>query len=350
MNYRWLFLCAAFLLASPLMAREKTDILIMKNGDRITCEIRGLDSDTLYIKVKYILTTLSVNWSDVDHLESKQLFIVKTQEGLVYTGTLSIPPTQGERPSQLEILEAPEEKITLERDKVITLAETSNNFWERFNGNIGMGFIYTKANQSAQYNINSDVSYPRERWVATANFASNLTSNINVSTSTRNELSLSAQRLLKWNNWFYAGYADFLQSSEQGIQKQGTLGGGIGRYLKNTNHATITLTGGLAWQDTKYQQNSLNPSQQSTTALIAGAANLFYFDRTTLTVAATLLPSLSDAGRVHFNLNASYYVKLWRNLKWNFSFYGNWDNRPPAGFSTSDYGSSSGLSWTFGNR
>ena len=31
---------------------------------------------------------------------------------------------------------------------------------------------------------------------------------------------------------------------------------------------------------------------------------------------------------------------LWR--------YGNWDNRPPANFSGSDYGSSSGLSWTFG--
>jgi len=32
------------------------------------------------------------------------------------------------------------------------------------------------------------------------------------------------------------------------------------------------------------------------------------------------------------------------------SFYGNWDNQPPPGFSGSDYGSSSGLSWTFGLR
>jgi hypothetical protein len=43
-------------------------------------------------------------------------------------------------------------------------------------------------------------------------------------------------------------------------------------------------------------------------------------------------------------------VKLFSNLKWNVSFYGNWDNRPPPNFSGSDYGSSSGLSWTFGNR
>jgi hypothetical protein len=30
--------------------------------------------------------------------------------------------------------------------------------------------------------------------------------------------------------------------------------------------------------------------------------------------------------------------------------YGNWDNRPPPGFASSDYGSSSGVSWTFGNH
>jgi hypothetical protein len=57
---------------------------------------------------------------------------------------------------------------------------------------------------------------------------------------------------------------------------------------------------------------------------------------------------LSDPGRVRFNTNASYYIKIVSNLKWNLSFYGNWDNRPPPGFAGSDYGTSSGLSWTFG--
>ena len=32
------------------------------------------------------------------------------------------------------------------------------------------------------------------------------------------------------------------------------------------------------------------------------------------------------------------------------SFYGNWDNKPIAGFSGSDYGTTSGISWTFGSR
>ena len=34
----------ALLVATPLFAREKTDVLVMNNGDRLTGEIKGLDA------------------------------------------------------------------------------------------------------------------------------------------------------------------------------------------------------------------------------------------------------------------------------------------------------------------
>jgi hypothetical protein len=83
--------------------------------------------------------------------------------------------------------------------------------------------------------------------------------------------------------------------------------------------------------------------------MIAADIKLFTFKKTNLGATTILLPAFSDPGRVRFNTNATYYLKLFSNLSWNLSFYGNWDNRPPAGFSGSDYGTSSGLSWTFGN-
>ena len=78
MRARAIVLWGALFLAAPLFARNKSDVIIMRNGDRITCEIKGLDADTLFISVDYILSTQSVDWSKVDHVESKQLFIVKT--------------------------------------------------------------------------------------------------------------------------------------------------------------------------------------------------------------------------------------------------------------------------------
>ena len=49
-------------------------------------------------------------------------------------------------------------------------------------------------------------------------------------------------------------------------------------------------------------------------------------------------------------MNAAYYIKIYSKLKFNISFYGSWDNRPPPIFSGSDYGTSVGIDWTFGNR
>jgi Holliday junction resolvase len=351
MRFRLLLLCAAIFFPSSLIAREKTDVIVMKNGDRITCEIKGLRSNTLYVSVDYILSTLSVDWSKVDHVQSKQLFLVRTQDGTVYTGALSTPETSGGRPLQIEILEAPNEKVILEREQVTLMNETASNFWQRLNGRIGTGFTYSKGNDSTQYNLSSDVNYPRERWSAEARYSSNFTSNSGSSTSTRNEVGLSALHLMPWNNWYYIVVTDFLQSSVQGIQLQSTFGGGIGRIIKNTGSTSLTFYGGFAWQRINYGEAILPSStQQVTSGLIGSSLKLFKFDRTTLILNATFLPAISDPGRMHFNLSTSYYVKLFGKLDWNFTFYGNWDNRPPPGFSKSDYGTTSGLSLSFGNR
>jgi hypothetical protein len=76
---------------------------------------------------------------------------------------------------------------------------------------------------------------------------------------------------------------------------------------------------------------------------------LYRFNKTNLTLNALLLPAVSEPGRVFFTTNASYYIKITGNLSWNISFYGNWDNRPPGNLPGSNYGTSSGLSWTFGS-
>ena len=351
MNVRKILFCMAVLSAWRASAREKADVLVMRNGDRLTCEIKSLSADTLYISLDYALGTVAVDWFKVDHLESKQLFVVKTQNGETYSGTLSMPKMEGGRPVSIQILEPEGPEVKLERGEVAKVEQTSEGFWQRFNGSVGLGAIYNKGNQSTQYNLSTDVSYPRERWAASVAYDSTLSSNTGASTVSRNQIDTSAYRLLPWNNWYYKGIADFLQSSEQGIDWQYTFGGGIGRYLKNTNHTTITVTGGFAFQRIMYQERVLTaPTQHVASGWLSAEAKLFRFDKTNLVVTASLLPALSDPGRVHFNLNTSYYVKILGKFNFNISFYGNWDTQPPPGFVGSDYGLSTGLNWTFGNR
>jgi len=349
MKTRAIVLQFAIFLAIPLLARDKTDVLVMNNGDRLTCEVKGLDGGVLYVAFDYIDGTTSVDWSKVARLESQQLFVVKITDGSVYMGKLRTPETAADRPVRIQVVKVPEQELVLERSQIVQMIATSDRFWERFNGEIGFGVIYSKGNQSTQYSLSSETAYVRERWNARVSFDSNLSSSIGTTASTRNAITLSALHLMPQNNWFYSGLGSFLQSSEQGIALQSTLGAGVGRYLKNTNRASIAVLGGVAWQNTNYKQSSVSLSNQNVVAgLIYAEARLFKFSKTNLNATGALLPAFSDPGRVRFNTNVAYYIKLISNLKWNISFYGNWDNRPPPGFSGSDYGTSSGLTWTFG--
>jgi hypothetical protein len=335
--------------ALPLSARDKTDVMVMKNGDRMTCEVKGLDAGVLYVSFDYIDGTVSVDWSKVARLESKQLFVVKTQNGAVYTGTLTTAENPAERPVRIQVVDARGERAEIQQSDIVDMVATSDKFWQRFNGVISFGAIYSKGNQSTQFTLNSETNYVRERWVAEATLNSNLSSSTGANVSTRNSVGAVVRHLLPWNNWFYAGVGNVLQSSEQGIGLQSTFGGGGGRLFKNTNRFTIVVLGGMAWQDTSYQRSQVPLARQNIGAgLIYAEAQFFKFSRTNLDTSVALLPALTDPGRVRINSQASYYVKVFNNLKWNISFYGNWDNRPPAGLQGSDYGTSAGLSWTFG--
>jgi len=339
-----------FLAAAPLFARTKTDVLVMKNGDHLTCEIKGLDSGVLYVSFDYILGTSSVQWSKVAYIESKQLFVVKTSDGSSYTGTLGTAEVEEKRPVQIEVMEAAGKQSVLPRADVVKMGQTSDKFWQRFSGDLDSGIIYSKGNQTTQYNLGADLAYLRERWSGNANYSSTLSSSSGTSSAaTRNQLDLSGMRLLRWNNWFYTGIGSFLQSSEQDIRLQSNIGGGIGRYFKNTNRSTISLIGGMAWQSTKYDQSQGPiPVENVAAALIGTEMKFFKFNKTNLDLRATAFPALSQPGRIFVNTNATYYIKITGDLSWNVSFYGNWDNQPPRHLSGSDYGTSSGLSFTFG--
>jgi len=337
-------------LATPLCAREKTDVLVMKNGDRLTGEIKGLDEGTLYVSFSYILGTSSVQWSQVAYLESKQLFIVKAADGSTYTGTLSTAESEEKRPVKIEVVQSAEKHTVLPRTQIVKMSETSDSFWHRFSGDLDSGIIYSKGNETTQYSLGADVAYLRERWSASASYNSSLSSSSGTSSAaTRNQLNFIGQHLLPWNNYFYTGIGTFLQSSEQDIQLQSNIGAGIGRYLKDTNHTTITIIGGVAWQSTNYKQVDVPvPTQNIAAALVATQLKFFRFNKTNLNITASAFPALSDPGRIFADVNATYYIKITGDLSWNVSFYGNWDNNPPNHFSGSDYGTSSGLSFSFG--
>lgn len=174
MKCRHLILAFLFILSAPLLARDKKDRLIMRNGDSMTCELKGLEGGVLYVSFDYIDGTASVDWSKVARVESTQLFVVKTEDGSVYTGALKTAEMGASRPVQILVVQPPEPVHAVERSQVVNMVATSDRFWERFNGDISFGTIYTKGNQSTQYSLAASSEYLRERWNAGVRLDSNL--------------------------------------------------------------------------------------------------------------------------------------------------------------------------------
>jgi len=334
--------------AGNIWARPQTDVLVMRNGDRFTCEIKKLERGVLYAGFDYVDGTVSIAWSKVARVESSQLFIVHTQDGAVYEGTLRTPETPAQQPVKIEVLELTQQAATLERTNIVEMAQTAESFWRRLSGNIDSGLIYQKGNDTTQYNIGAELRLKRDLWSGSAGISSALSKSSGATASTRNQARLRALRLVGRKQWFYNGAAEFLQSSQQGINFQTTLGGGVGRFLKDTNNARIAVSAGLAWQETKYEPSIGSQSPPNALAgMFTGDLHLFKFKKTSVDITASVLPVLTEAGRVRSYVNTAYSIQIISNLWFKISFYGNWDNRPPATFSGSDYGTSSSISWSF---
>ncbi len=334
--------------AGFVWARPKTDVLVMKNGDHLTCEIKKLERGVLYAGFDYVDGTVSIDWAKVAHAESTQLFVVQMQDGNVYQGTLRTVTAAGEQPVQIEILGETGPPEVVERRQVVEMSQTSASLWRQVSGNADVGLIYTKGNNTTQYNVGSQVRIVRTLWSAQADLNSTLSRSSGATSSTHNQLVLRALRLVGDDKWFTSSYNQFLQSSQQGIALQTSIGGGVGRLVMDSNAARISLSGGLAWQGTQYQDRSEPQSAQNALAgLIVGDMHLFRFKKTALDLTAVFAPVLTQAGRVRFNTNASYSIQIINNLWWKLSFYGNWDNRPPPNFAGSDYGTSASISYSF---
>lgn len=338
--------------ASPLaLARDKTDVIVMKNGDRITGEVKQLENGVLSVSLDYVDGTISIDWLKVARIESSSLFLVQLENGSIFSAKVVNAESPTGNPVTIEIQPDGQEPLVVEKSTVARMTQTSESVVERFSGQITAGVNYSKGNNTTQFTFGSEVDYQETRWGGRATYGSNLSSSSGATTATRNQVDLIAYRLLPWKNYFYAGTGGFLQSSVQGIQQQANLGIGLGRFLKNNNRIRFSVLGGLGWQKDNYVPAAqAERSQDIGVALVSSNLQIFSFKKTQFNLNVALAPALTQSGRLFSRINATYYLKLFGQVDWNLSFYGNWDTQPPAQLPSSDYGTSIGLSWKFGNK
>lgn len=123
-----LLLCVTVQLAgTALWGRDKTDVVLLKNGDHLTGEIKGLERGKLSLSTDS-MGTVAIEWPAVQSVTSQYTFEVEAETGLKVFGLLR--PAVEER---MEIV-GEESEATLELPSVVHMTPLEAGFFGESGG------------------------------------------------------------------------------------------------------------------------------------------------------------------------------------------------------------------------
>jgi putative salt-induced outer membrane protein YdiY len=331
---------AAFLVgASPLLA-QKTDKLVLKRGDEITGEVKELDRGKLSYKTDD-MGTLSVEWDKVAHLTSENYFEVENRYGLRRFGRLAAT----EAPGELLVILTDTARVRM--TDIVSIARIRASFWSRLDGYVDIGFDFQKANQNRQLNGSAEARYRGEKWAGKVNGSTYFQRQEGAEQTSRNDISLQAQRLFG-NHWSAIVFGSLEQNRQLGLDLRQTIGAGATREFIHTNRMTFYAVASLAYANEAYTDEEGTTNTVQTPLGADFAFFLFDSPKTDITSDLTVTPILSDLGRWRIDFNARISYELISDFTIGFSFFDNFDSRPPsATASTNDYGLTFSLGYSF---
>src|ERR1044072_8796750 len=78
--------------AAPPWAQRTVNVVIVRNGDRMTGEIKKLQRGELVFKASYMADAVRLDWSKVARLESKDKYLIVLTDGQLFTDSLRLSP------------------------------------------------------------------------------------------------------------------------------------------------------------------------------------------------------------------------------------------------------------------
>jgi putative salt-induced outer membrane protein YdiY len=326
------------------LAKRKDDVVVMKNGDRFTGEIKQLVRGELAFKATYMSAEVDLNWQDVARLESRDAFIFSLVDGTRVAGLFS-PATAANGGFVIKVADGGK-KASIAQTDVLEIKQAEESYLNQLTGSVDFGFSFANGNQSADYSSAFVVGYRAKRDEYSLNASSDFNRN-DADGTARHNLTLDYRHMIT-EKWFTIGLSDLLHSEQQELSLRTTLGAGFGRRLYQTQHTRVAVIGGAAYSHESYSPNAIGAQERSNgEALVGLQFNTFRFKTLAIGSSLNVFPSMTEPGRVRLVTNGDLKIELVRNLYWRFRAYENFDNRPPVNAPRNDFGTSSSLGWSF---
>jgi putative salt-induced outer membrane protein YdiY len=332
--------------AGAANAPGRRDVVVMKNGDRITGKIKKLDHGQLFIEPPYVVAPIPVDWLQVDRIESTAKFQLEMSGGKRLVGTIQKIPTK-DNPNQDFVIENGGVETRVRAIDVVAFQSQKSNFWRQLKGSVNLGASYVSGSTATSVNLEADTSYSSTKYKIGAALSSNYSGQSGSNSTNRQDLSSLSSYYLS-RHAFVGSFLDFLTSDQQSLDLRQTYGGGYGRYFIRTNNTQFSWLGGLVFVKEAYSPESgVNPKDQNLEGLLALNYDWFRFNTSELTTSLQVFPGLSDAGRVRSNLNAVYAINFTHDIVLRLNVFDTFDSHPPENALKNQFGVSTTFGLTF---
>jgi Protein of unknown function, DUF481 len=324
-------------------ARDKTDVVTLRNGDHVRGDIVSLEFGILTLNTDN-MGTLSIEWPAVRSLTSKFAFAIERRDGSKYYGVIATSPDGKDL-----MVESENGPGRFPMDEVERISRFSPSFWDRITGALSVGFSYTKSSAIEVGSVNFNASYRSQTVDGTLAFSSNTTKDSSGSTTNRVLLTSGVQFLRQSRN-FWGLLGSLERDQSLGIDARLVGGAAVGRRFVQAAYTELTGIAGIVATEEWIVDDPT--SKTSLEAVLGGSWNVFKFiePKTRLDLGLYVFPSLTESGRVRSTGNLSLTHKFPHDWTLGLTGYLSYDNRPPEPTAEkSDYGVTFNLGWSFGS-
>jgi len=326
--------------------RANTDVITLKNGDRVTGEILQLEYGLLRLETDD-MGTINIEWAAIADIQSNYTFDVQIAGGLRHAGRIDT----SDDGSELVIRdEGTGRSVALA--SVVRIDELETGFWHRLSGSMSVGFDYAKSTGIRTGNLNISSSYQGDEVKATLDISASETSSPDTETSQRENLTSTVQ-FQRERPSFVMLLNTLERNDELGIDARLTSGAGLARYFAQDQDSEVMLfVGGVAnreWTHAGDGSFDEDETQSSVEGVLGATWRIFRFGDpdVSLSSSAFLYPSITESGRHRGNLDVSLRREIISDLFFDLSFYESYDSDPPSGGETTDYGFVTSVGYKF---
>jgi hypothetical protein len=328
------------LVATTARAQGKTDIVTLRNGDRITGEIKRLSRGRLELKTDDV-GDIAIEWDKITAVEAMRLFDVFMSDGRRLYGTL------GHRVDRFVQVSGAGTDLSLAMADISGITPIGASFWAKLDGSIEAGFTYTRSSGIAQTTINSNTVYRRPAFVFRLTGSATLTQHAGEDgRDDREALEFSYVRY-KGARWYVSGAARLDSNQSLGLDLRSQVGGAVGLRPVNTNRAQLEFGGGLV-------VNQERGVDQEPTSNVEGVLSVRYsyyrYDRpkTMFDLSTQYYPSLSNWGRQRVEMDSAVTRELWKDFIAALNVFDSFDSAPPnPDAAHNDVGVVASIGWSF---